>query len=116
MKPAVYDLDVYKGDTCAFFVRLWEKTVDGVASNPVDLTGATAKAQIRIVPSALDVLAEFACEVTTNPGVVKLSLPATITSNLSPGVWDLEITFADGVVQTYLKGNVSVTNEVTRDA
>lgn len=106
--PAQVDLLVYQGDDLLLSV-----TVDNPGEIPADLTGYTARAQIRpSAPSAV-VLAEFTTAIAAN--VISLTLTAEVTSTLTRNAaWDLQITSPGGVVTTLAYGVVKVTKEVTR--
>lgn len=85
---------------------------------PVDLTGATARMQIRAgLGSAL--LLELNTEngglAIIGPGTLVRTLSAAQTAALTwtDGVYDLEVEYADGTVQRYLQGAVTVSREVT---
>lgn len=121
--PATYDLTIYQGDTFRLPLRLRTQNPDGTFGDYIDLTGSTVKAQVRATTFATDVLAEFTAElldqtVVDTKGSVLLSLDPTTTAGLltngAPGVWDVQITFADGSVKTYLRGSVTVVPQVTR--
>lgn len=116
MLPASRNLTIYAGDTFEMSVRLREKTVDGLPGNPVNLAGCTPKSQIRATEDSSTVIAEFSCALDTDPttGIINVSLAASTTATLVGGVWDLQLTFPDGKIRTYVKGNVSVQKEVTR--
>lgn len=85
---------------------------------PVDLTGATARMQIRA-----RIGGELLLELTTDNGGLAITGHGTLTRTLSAaqtaaltwteGVYDLEIEYADGTVQRYLQGAVTVSREVT---
>jgi hypothetical protein len=85
---------------------------------PVDLTGATARMQIRAQVGGAVLL-----ELTTANGGLAFTGPGTITRTLSAAqtaaltwteaVYDLEVEYADGTVQRYLQGDVTVSREVT---
>ncbi|UVO19602.1 hypothetical protein [Stutzerimonas stutzeri] len=85
---------------------------------PVDLTGATARMQIRAQLGGA-VLLELTTEngglVITGPGTLVRTLSATETAALTwtEGVYDLEVEYADGTVQRYLQGAVTVSREGT---
>ncbi len=85
---------------------------------PVDLTGATARMQIREQVGGA-VLLELTTEngglAITGPGTLTRTLSATQTAALTwtDGVYDLEVEYADGTVQRYLQGAVTVSREVT---
>jgi len=120
--PGSYNLEIYQGDTFKVTVRLRSRNADGSLGAYLDLTGCTAKAQIRSTEASDTVIAEFVTEIldqTATPGGVKLSLTHGVTAALAPTsaageLWDMQITFADGTVTTYLRGGVKITAEVTR--
>ena len=85
---------------------------------PVDLAGATARMQIRAGIGGALLL-----ELTTENGGLAITGPGTLTRTLSAAqtaalawteaVYDLEVEYADGTVQRYLQGAVTVSREVT---
>lgn len=88
---------------------------------PVDLTGCTARMQIRSEVESPTVLLELS---TTN-GRIVLGGPAgtatmtidaatTAATEWDSGVWDLEITHPGGEVSRMAEGTASVSPEVTR--
>lgn len=117
--PARYDLSIYQGDDFSLTLRLREQNPDLTLGAYIDLTGATAKAEIRATAASATVLAEFTATVldqTVTPGGLQLSLTHDQTAGLAAGVngvWDIQVTQA-GLITTYLHGNVTVTAEVTR--
>ena len=119
--PESRNIDIYKGDTYGFSFRLRDRTPTGARGAYVDLTGCTAKAQIRSTEDTPTVLVEFTASipnqtVAENKGRVNLALTPAQTAALTftKAVWDVQITFPDGVIRTYLKGAVTLTKEVTR--
>lgn len=88
---------------------------------PVDLTGCTARMQIRAEVGSILPLLELS---TTNgrialggtAGTATLSIDAATTAALTwdSGVWDLEITHPGGEVSRMAEGTASVSPEVTR--
>lgn len=112
--PGTFDLDLYQGDTAAYRLTLTRTSADGVEA-PVDLTGATGLAQIRKNVRDANVLATL--EVTfPDPvnGKVLLQLPADESIKAGNGVWDLQVTEADGTVKTWLRGAVTIDAGVSR--
>jgi len=104
------DLVIYQGDD-------WGATVNVKnGTGPADITGFTAKAQIRqdVADNDPDVNVEITT-VVSSP-TVELTIPAAATVDLICGsyVWDLQLTSPAGQITTILAGNVSVTQEVTR--
>jgi hypothetical protein len=93
------------------------------AGTPVNLTGATARLQVRSDIDSPDVLLELTTEnggiqLGGAAGTVRRYMNATGTAALTwtEGVYDMEIIFADGSVRRLLAGNASVSREVTRSA
>jgi hypothetical protein len=109
MIPGTYDLCLYKGDTGRWQFRLW---TDEAKTQAADLTGATAKAQIR--PGHSGSATNMTCTITT-PNIIDMALPAG-SSPPARGLWDLEITYASGDVQTVLAGKVTTQGDVTSNA
>jgi hypothetical protein len=87
---------------------------------PVDLTGATARMQIRDKPGGgllLELSTTSGGLTITGPGTIARTLSATATAAITwaSAVYDLEVTYADGTVHRYFEGPVTVSPEVTRD-
>lgn len=125
--PGTQDLAIYQGDDYFFSFRVRNPSPDGGATpgDPIDLTGSTAKAQIRSTASDASVLAEFTCIISETQdigsptrGVVTISLSNIQTTALAvPQTayeWDVQLTDSGGHIQTYLRGKVTVQAEVTR--
>ncbi len=108
MQPAEFDLSLYRGDTSRLQLKLWS---DQAASQPIDLTGATAASQIRNKPGG-DIIVDMACTVTT-PNIIDAVLLAADSDTLPKrrGAWDLEVTAAD--VFTPIAGKVTITEDIT---
>lgn len=105
--PASLPLRLYRGDTYSWQVRLW---ADAAHSQPLDLTGALAAAQLEGAGGNVIVLD---CAVTL-PNLVDMVLPAAAWSDaLKPERWDLQLSWEDGRVHTLLAGPVTVTDDVT---
>ena len=111
-------LTIYRGST---FRKRWTwKT--GTPAAPVDLTGCTARMQIRSEVDSDTALVDL---TTENGGIVLggaagtidlyLSHTATTAITWESAVYDLEIIFANGDVQRKIAGAVIVSPEVTRD-
>lgn len=117
--PAPFKLKpvIYQGATFDD-VLTWKS-----AGVPVDLTGCTARMQVREQIDSPSVLLSL---TTENGGIVLGGTSGTVSIHMSAvdtaaitwtaGVFDLEIIFADGVtVRRLLSGSISVSPEVTRD-
>lgn len=109
--PAQRNISIYKGDSFAFQFTL----KDPVSEEPVDLTGTTVKAQIRATEDSATVMAEFVTSHDDDGGTVTISLTPVLTTALTTsGVWDVQLTFPDTTVRTYLRGTATLVKEVTR--
>ena len=109
MKPAQYDLDLYRGDSYGWQFKLWQ---DSSKTVPVVLTGATAESQIRDKPGGSKIV-PMVCTITA-PNIVTVLLNAATCASCPPkGGWDLQITYSDGQVQTPVAGAVKVTADFT---
>jgi hypothetical protein len=112
MTAARYDLVIDQGSDFAIEFTVNES---GSAKN---LTGYTARAQLRPTKSSSTLTATFICGIAipTN-GKISMTLSNATTAGLAAGrfFYDLEIfTASDTLVQRLLFGEVTVTQEVTR--
>jgi hypothetical protein len=109
MTPGTLNIAIYHGDTYRWQFTLWQ---DPGKTTPADLTGVIPKAEIRTAAggtllTSMDLTVE-------PPNVIQAILPTAKTQLLKGGgVWDLQLTYPDGDVQTVLQGSVSVTMDVT---
>lgn len=119
MMPAKHDIQVYRGDSKTIVLTL-NKTFDedGVqTTEPVDLTGHVFTSEIRPDVNSTEVVADFECTVTdAEAGKVRLYMSPAKAQNLNivNMVWDVQSVDADGEVQTWVKGTVNVSFDVTR--
>lgn len=108
-----YDFEIIRGNTFGGVTFTLTNTVGGSA---IALTSARAQIRERTGDKAL--LHTFTCTISGGgSNVVTLSnLSAAASAALKPGVhrWDLEVTRADGVVRTYVAGNFTVVEDVSR--
>ena len=105
MAAANYDLTIDQGSTFVIDITVKE------AGSVKDLTGYSARAQMRSTKTAADVAATFTCTIPipTN-GIVKMELPATTSSAMTAGLffYDLEIhTGSDAIVKRLIEGKVN---------
>jgi hypothetical protein len=116
MKPGKLNLTIYQGRTWRREVRL------ATTAGPVDLSGATLRMHVRTTVEAIMTLLELTeangrALITDAPaGNITLLVSATDTALLtfSSGVYDLEIEYANGIVDPLLYGKVNLVKEVTR--
>lgn len=98
----------------ATFNRVFTWAIDG---EPVNLSGYTARSQIRKTAASDEVALTLTSYITLGgaQGTVTLAIPATITAGLAAGkyVFDLELV-SGSTVTTLLAGPVEVAAEVTR--
>ena len=110
----LHPVQIYRGDT---WIRVWTIAVDGVALN---LTGASAALHVR--SRAEDALTVFEATTAVDGGLTITEPTAGIiglrksTATLPVGryIFDLEITLADGTIQTYEQNYLIVRQDVTR--
>ena len=104
--PARRDIEFTQGDSYIHTVTFLE---DG---DPLALSGATVRAQIRSYPVPAELLATFT--VSTASNVATLELAGTATAQIPTGNhrWDLEIEDG-GLVATFLSGDCTVLGQVT---
>jgi hypothetical protein len=111
--PGAYPLALYRGDSYSWQFKLWRDTGK---TQPVDLTGATAEAEVRYSPGGPEILA-MVCTVTV-PNIIDMHLPAAawtafpFKTSGKPS-WDLQVTYPSGDVVSYLAGAVTLTPDVT---
>lgn len=117
MPAAKYDFTIEQGATLPLGFS-W-KSDDGTA---VDLTGYTARMQVRQSVGSPDVLLEATTEngllsISAAQGKVNLLLPPSVTAAITwrRGRYDLELEAPDGTVTRLVEGSVTVSREVTRD-
>lgn len=115
--PAKIDLEIYQGST--FRKTFIWKTGDPTA--PVDLTGYTARMQIRERITDDSPVIELTTEnsriiLTPAEGKIELHLTDADTSTITikKGVYDLELVSPGGDVRRLVEGTVKVFPEVTR--
>lgn len=117
-KPAKLKFTIYQGATFRKRMR-WS---DKATGTPIDLTGCTARMQVRAEVGSPTVLLSL---TTVNGGITLGGALGTIDLYVSDedtgavtwegGVWDLEIVHPGGEVTRLAQGSVSVSPEVTRD-
>jgi hypothetical protein len=115
--PAAYRIDARQGAT---FRRVFTWTIDG---DPVNLTAATARMEVRKKASSPDVVLDASDYITLGgaAGTVDLNIPASVLADIparsgsSFYEYDLEIV-TGSVVTPFIAGRFYVAPEVTRVA
>ena len=105
--PETLPLELYRGDTFAFQVAMWS---DAAKTVPIDLTGATARAEVNQAGTVMPF------EVTIElPNLINVVLPAgDWTLHTGDARWDLQLTYAGGVVNTLIAGAVAIVEDVVQ--
>jgi hypothetical protein len=113
MAAATHNITIEQGAT--FLRTLTLKNSD---DTPFDLTGYTARGQIRRNHRSGNVAASFTCTITDpTAGEIQIKLTAATTADLPiyDHVYDIEIELtAASTVSRILEGTVTVSPEVTR--
>lgn len=112
MSAATYNFNLDQGADFALDIVMRE---DGAVK---DLTGYSARAQMRKTKDATEISGTFTCSVPSPTlGTIKMEMANAVTGLLPAGAYfyDLEIyTSGDAVVLRLIQGQVTVTREITR--
>lgn len=109
MMPGTYDLTLYRGDSYAWRINLWE---DVARTIPHDLADVIVAAEIRDRPSGTKVVA-LSCAIT-EPNTIDLVMDPEMFENCPDnGGWDLQLTYGTGQVKTPISGSVTVLGDYT---
>lgn len=116
MAAGVYDITVEQGATFRLSLT-WKDSTGAV----VNLTGYTARMQIRETYESEETIASFTSAggsivLGGALGTVVVTASATDTAKIqmTPAVYDLEVEASNGVVTRLLQGKANITREVTR--
>lgn len=119
--PQPLDLKLYRGATEALMLTARIMNADGSFASLFDLTGWSAKLQIRAQAGDTTVLAELS---TANGLIVLAGTAGTITINWAAantaayafdrGVYDLMMTDDAGSISYFIAGKISVSASVTQ--
>lgn len=116
MPAAIHNILIEQGST--FKLNLTWKDSDDV---PVDLTGYSARMQVRPTVESSDVLlnlntANGSIVLGGDAGTIAVTAAATQTEKITGrrAVYDLEVEASNGVVTRLLQGAVAISLEVTR--
>lgn len=116
MAAATYNFQIEQGATLLKPVAWKDST--GAA---VNLTGYTARMQVRQSASAEEVLLELSTEnskisLTPLTGTITLIFSAATTAAIDwkRGKYDLELISPDGTVTRLIEGEITVSREITR--
>lgn len=115
MAAGLYNILIEQGAT---FIRtlVWRDS-DG---NLIDVTGFTARMQIRSKQSSSTVILEVTSDdyitVGDTDGEIYIEIPASVTEDLdfTRAVYDLEMISSGGIVTRLIQGDITLSKEVTR--
>jgi len=104
---------IYRGDS---WVVSW--TILGADNRPINLTGATARVQLRDNQNRLFVEASTSNGlITLNPtqGRIDMNVPFSTMESVPVGTYqyDLEVTFPNGVRRTYVVDQLHIERDVS---
>lgn len=126
MTAVTRDLAIEQGATFRLaFTWCQSGGVDGtgtpIAGTPYDLTGCSARMQIRksySTPVLVAIVTDDGITLGGTDGTVTIDISAARTDalNVKTGRYDLEIEFPSGDVYRVLEGAVTVSPNVTKDA
>jgi hypothetical protein len=98
---------LYRGDTFSFQVAMWS---DADKTVPVDLTGASARAEINQAGTVM----LFVVTIDL-PNLINVVLPAgDWVLQTGAARWDLQLTYASGDVNTLVAGAVTIVGDVVQ--
>jgi hypothetical protein len=92
-------------------------TLTDSTGSAVDLTGYTARAQVRVRPAAPEVLHEWSTEagtITLTGSTVALSTADSETWTWTRGVYDVHLTDFSGRTEVVVRGSVVLVPGITR--
>jgi len=119
MPAAKLDLLIEQGAT--FKHTLFVKQGAAESGPPADLTGYTARMQIRSEVESTSILIELTVSngriaITPAEGKIAITISAADTAALEfeVGVYDVELVSASGEVDRIVQGKVTLSREVTR--
>ena len=110
MSAGIYNIKIDQGSDFSLQLTVQE---DGSAKN---LTGFSARAQLRPTIDSSTLTATFTCTVTNaTGGILTMTLPYTTTDDISVGqyFYDLEL-YTGTTSQRLIQGTATVSGEVTR--
>lgn len=115
MTAGIYDITIEQGATFTLSAT-WKDS----AGAPVNLTGYSARMQVRSSYDSEEVLASLVSPTDITLGgalgtiLVTISATSTQLLTIQEGVYDLELQSAGGVVTRLLQGKATISREVTR--
>ncbi len=114
-KPAIIKLeDQYKNDTYDGVQFTLLNTEDSL---PIDITGATLRAKFRYLSKTGDVVKDISngSGITVSDAVNGIFSIDSFVIDWVPSTYyyDIELTFSNGTIRTYIGGTIKVIQDVT---
>ena len=114
MTAGTYDITIDQGSDYSLGLILKDNL-----GSPMDLTGYSARAQLRPKKDSTVLSASFTCSISSPPtdGEIIMSLPNAISTAMNAGTYyyDLEVyTPGDSYVARIIEGKARIKQEVTR--
>jgi len=113
--PSTLNLDYYSGDDDDLTLVLKN---DGVL---VDITGETAILQARTSTASETTVLDIAAVIDGPNGEIKFYITKAASASLTPTnasqsryVYDVQLTYASGIIETLVKGSITGHPDVTR--
>lgn len=105
----MHDLKIHRCETFQRTIRLKKN------DQPLDLTGYTAKCQVRDCPDGTELICDMEVSIAATEGKISLKISSEITKNFQSGTyaWDLKVNDPDGNSTYYLGGKFIVLPSVT---
>lgn len=108
--PPTVDISIYRNDTEIKTVRVKNRTTRQLE----DLTGVTALMQLRSTPDSATILYTFTTTIANNEITISIPQANWATITWTTGVYDLQLTYPSGVVETLFRGTLTVEKDVSR--
>jgi len=108
--PPTVDITIYRNDTEVKTVRVKNRATRQLE----DLTGVTALMQLRATPDSATVLYTFTTTIANNEITITIPQAHWATITWTTGVYDLQLTYAGGVIDTLFRGTITVEKDVSR--
>jgi hypothetical protein len=108
--PPIADFRIYKGDSFVKAFRVKNRSTRQL----VDLTGATARMQLRATPASNDILYTFNLSIDTALSTITASILDWSGIAWTTGSYDLEVAYAGGIVDTLCRGTITVEGDTSR--
>lgn len=108
--PPIANFTIYRGDTFVKTFRIKQRSTRQLQ----DLTGSTARMQLRSSQASDTIIHTFDLDVDEQLSTITLSLLDWTGITWTGGVYDLEVTYQGGVIETLFQGTMTVKGDISR--